>query len=746
MEVELAGEVYEQPQLKRWARNVLRQRYTDGVIDEMLAPERNVSYEDLARASSASASGEPPSILKTIFRDAQSSEALLSAWILSPEKDADILSKLSVPELLKLIKSRVGLELAEGPLEKLRSITIRYILASEFRADLACPPPRSLESIPQPPTKDEESAVRDIARRLRKEAPRAYAELADHVEAELGLQSTKLPASALGSIDTFRFEERALLAHCSTLIADGSHAEALTLVGQREQSFWLDQDVNRRAQWEACRRMAELAREVLAVEASLPRSTADPKAWVDAYTSKNGWYRVDRAQRRLESWLTNLQDEADERAVAAVRRMYDELCHEMAQGFMKALARSDWSVPGTLTQARVYKDIVSEKPRPVAYILTDSLRYEMGTELAERLPTTAEVSLRPAISALPSITRIGMAALQPGASASFDVVEEKGKLGARIEGTFLPDVVARRNFAKSRVPQLVDLALDDLLGLSNSKLKERIKGATVIVVRSQEIDSAGEGGFRHARRIMDDVIGDIASAVQRLARAGIDHSVIAADHGHLFFAADREEAMRIDSPGGKEIELHRRCWIGRGGQTPPACVRVTAAQLGYASDLEFVFPNGAGVFRAGGDLAYHHGGPSLQEVVIPVISVRMNMTVAPEPTAEPVTAAGLPDAVTNRIFSVVLRLGGRDARLDSQPTQVRPLLMANGKQVGVVGMVTDAEHDRAAGTITMKTGKPATVAFLLSDDTVPALRVVVQDPRTDAELYRSPDIPVRLGV
>ena len=39
MELEKAGECYE-PQLKRLARNVLRQRYTDGVIDEMLAPEQ----------------------------------------------------------------------------------------------------------------------------------------------------------------------------------------------------------------------------------------------------------------------------------------------------------------------------------------------------------------------------------------------------------------------------------------------------------------------------------------------------------------------------------------------------------------------------------------------------------------------------------------------------------------------------------------------------------------------------------
>ena len=67
MEVEKAGECYE-PQLKRLARNVLRQRYTDGVIDEMLAPDR-VTYEDLARAAADTSSPEPPSILKTIFHD-----------------------------------------------------------------------------------------------------------------------------------------------------------------------------------------------------------------------------------------------------------------------------------------------------------------------------------------------------------------------------------------------------------------------------------------------------------------------------------------------------------------------------------------------------------------------------------------------------------------------------------------------------------------------------------------------------
>ena len=113
----------------------------------------------------------------------------------------------------------------------------------------------------------------------------------------------------------------------------------------------------------------------------------------------------------------------------------------------------------------------------------------------------------------------------------------------------------------------------------------------------------------------------------------------------------------------------------------------------------------------------------------------------------PVTAAGLPDAVTNRIFSVTIQLDGKNLSWFSTELVVRPLLISSGKQVGGVGMAIDGDFDRATGCVKLQAGKPVTVAFLLSDESAPSLRIVIQDPTTDAELYRSPtDIPVRLGV
>jgi hypothetical protein len=174
---------------------------------------------------------------------------------------------------------------------------------------------------------------------------------------------------------------------------------------------------------------------------------------------------------------------------------------------------------------------------------------------------------------------------------------------------------------------------------------------------------------------------------------------------------------------------------------------VTAAALGYDSDLDFVFPIGSGVFKSGGDLAFHHGGPSLQELVIPVVAVRTKAPARDRSSAGPVTATGIPDAVTNRIFSVSIHLDGKNLSLFSSDLLVRPLLIFDGKQVGAVGMAVDGEFDRTTGCIKLQAGKPVTVAFLLSDESVPSLRIVIQDPATDAELFRSPtDIPIRLGV
>ena len=121
----------------------------------------------------------------------------------------------------------------------MRAIAARYILGSDFRLGLKGPAPASLSSLPAPTSKDQESAVQLIATRLREPARAAtYEQIADQVQAELSLSETSVPADVLGATDTFRFEERAVVARCFALVAGDKWTEAAGVFDARGQSFW----------------------------------------------------------------------------------------------------------------------------------------------------------------------------------------------------------------------------------------------------------------------------------------------------------------------------------------------------------------------------------------------------------------------------------------------------------------------------------------------------------------------------
>jgi hypothetical protein len=735
-ELELGGDSWT-PQLRHLARYALRTQFTDGVIDELLRPE-NVGYTDIA-AATAGGGGEPPSMLKTILAGG-TSEAQLATWLADPALDTSIEEKGARGELRKLVRSRIDLDLPEADnLSKWRAITARAVLAVEFRSDLAGEAPRELEAIPEVAT-DAIDRARSIASELRRTHADQYPAIADQAENELGLGAAEIDPLALGAIDTFRFEERRLLDRCGELVRDGQFEQVEGIAEQRRHSYWLSTNVERQAQWEAMRLAARLGKAADDVEADLKSRPTSPARWIDNYARH--WQDLDRAQRKFEAWLPKLEHDPDERAVAAVRARYEEVTEALATGFVAALAAAGWDVEGPRRQTSVFDDLVRPDKGPVAYFLIDAMRYEMGSELTERLETHGEVSIEPAVGVLPSITPTGMAALMPAASSSYSVIESGAGLSATVEGSVLKDRSARTSHIKARVPATVDYELGKLLALPTRRLKKEIGGKNLVVVRSVDIDAIGEGGSHLARGVMDTVIDNIAQAVRKLAHVGIPRTVIASDHGHLFAAEERDDSMKIEAPGGDRVELHRRCWAGRGGATPPSCVRVSARDLGNDADFDFVFPSGTGVFKAGGDLAFHHGGPTLQELVIPVI--RFQALAAPQSDAGSAELAVTeePSTITNRIFSVKLSY----VSLLGAGKPVRPILSSEGRQVGRVGMVLGAE-EQDDESVVLQQGQEASIGFMLDDDSVESLRIVVLDPATDAELYRSPaDIPVRLGV
>lgn len=281
MELEKAGTFYQQPALKQFARLVLRKRFTDVAIDEMLKSDM-LSYADLAgMAQDEGGAGQGASLLKSVFGSSDT-VAIFTDWLGGPSFDADIQAKGAFGELRDAALARIGLALpADATLARARQITLRYVLANEFRSDLESEAvlqgqaAAAIKNVAEAKTNDHQKAIREVAKRLRESYSTAYVEAADKIEGELGLSPASVSGTALGSIDTFRFEEAAVVAACFDLIASEKFEQAGALMGSRESSFWVNREVTRKSVWAVCKLMVDLGLVAAAVEATVAKANGN---------------------------------------------------------------------------------------------------------------------------------------------------------------------------------------------------------------------------------------------------------------------------------------------------------------------------------------------------------------------------------------------------------------------------------------------------------------------------------------
>jgi len=317
-----------------------------------------------------------------------------------------------------------------------------------------------------------------------------------------------------------------------------------------------------------------------------------------------------------------------EDVIAMARAKAHEAERVSAEQFLDSLAQTSGDLSDLPLQLSVFHNHVeplldNSAKRKVAYFLVDAFRYEMGCDLAEALGSnsdTGSVSVELALSTPPTITRVGMAALMPGASEGVELIESSGKVVPRVAGTLLSGLPERSHLLSDRYGERVnELTLEECLSKKQKKLDEITRATDLLLIRSQDIDAIGEQDDIHrARSFISRIISDLQRAIGRLARAGIEEFVITADHGYLL-REDISDAMKIDPPDGVLLEVHRRCAIGRDLGRGDHHIVFRTSDLGLGGDLELAFPRGINVFRVIGNTVYFHGGLSLQELVIPVI-------------------------------------------------------------------------------------------------------------------------------
>ncbi len=385
------------------------------------------------------------------------------------------------------------------------------------------------------------------------------------------------------------------------------------------------------------------------------------------------------------------------------------------------------------------------------------LRFEMARELARLLEDDFDATVQSALGTVPTITEIGMAALLPRAGKSAKVIPVGGgKLGMQIDRTVIKDRKERIAFLKENagVP-VFDAKLDDLLPKPTKRVKDGIPAAQLILITSQEIDELGEAdNFNQARRHMDGVLNDLRRGFRVLADLGVKMIVLTADHGHLF-GEEVGEDMKIEAPGGDTADLHRRVWLGVGGNVEASYLRMPLRSLGMESDLDIATPWTLACFKSkGGTRAYFHGGLSPQELIIPVVVLTPKAQgFSGPPTGIEWTLVAGSKKLSTRFFSVQVS-GQTTGLFGIEPPKVRVEIRAKTKCVSTA-VSASYGFEPATGDVQLRPSQadakqiePNTVTLMVDVDQVGQKTVSISllDATSGAELANMDKIEVAVAM
>ncbi|MDH5674424.1 MAG: BREX-6 system phosphatase PglZ [Myxococcales bacterium] len=542
------------------------------------------------------------------------------------------------------IDARWRQAMGEGPLDRpdaMAHLLSSWALSVEFVHDLSRPPLDAvLIPLQQlPPALVEASC--QLAAHLRARYPEHYARDADDLESGLVDEHSRATAEDLGRIDTFRFEDKKVFDASLQALLDHRWQKAADFaVGRTEaQSFWVKHEASRRTGWQLVRLGASLGLAVSEHETLLEGVHSLEQA---AARYAAGAYAVDRAQRELEQARGQLpfvqleEFPALRECLDELRRVYRAWADAQALKF-NALCRQRGFVPDAPARQRSLFDQVvrpATEAQPTAYFMVDALRFEMGTQLRDWLTKEvgARVELTPRFAELPTLTEVGMNVLAPAARKGRlqPDINPKGIRGFRVGQARVADPPTRKKAMHERVGGETCgwLKLEELLDLDVARIRKKIARARLVVVHAEGIDKAGEKGV--GLRHFEDELQRLRAACVRLREAGLRSFVITADHGFLL----QDDTTRDPLAHGRKTDPKRRHVIETHGADHAGEVRVSSTELGYDGDeVHFMFPETTMPFDTGDKSKdFLHGGNSLQERLIPVLTVQYKHAAGGETT------------------------------------------------------------------------------------------------------------------
>ncbi|MBP3271094.1 MAG: BREX-1 system phosphatase PglZ type A [Ruminococcus sp.] len=390
------------------------------------------------------------------------------------------------------------------------------------------------------------------------------------------------------------------------------------------------------------------------------------KLW-DSYTKE--LYVMDTYYRRLHIYfrksLVSTSGELDDlfkSAVMTAENIYKNWYLAELNGswcsLIKDYMAEGFALDSISAQADFYKNIVSPIARDsrVYVIISDALRYEVAAELSEKLvrETNGTAKITAMLSEFPSITKFGMAALLPHDELSLTEDMKILSHGMPTDGTDNRDKIL-----KQANPENCAVTYETLLKLKQTQRRELVSGADVVYIYHNTIDAVGDkqNTENQVFEACADAVEELKSFVRLIVNSmSGSNIIITADHGFLYTHEPLAESEKISTSlvSGHLLETGRRYILADGQSSSDILMKIAIEK--YSPDIVGYAPyENIRIKKQGGGSNFVHGGVSLQECCVPVITfknIRANSKHYVDIKKVTVTLISMTRRISNNIFSL----------------------------------------------------------------------------------------------
>jgi len=257
-------------------------------------------------------------------------------------------------------------------------------------------------------------------------------------------------------------------------------------------------------------------------------------------------------------------------------------------------------------------------------IISDAMRYECAVELKNRVVgrNRFHADIAPMVGVLPSYTQLGVASLLPNETLSFDGKDDS----VYIDGVSSKGSKNRDKILKATNERSAYIDSESFLGFNRDSGRTFAKAHDIIYIYHNEIDATGDKSASEHKVFdaADDSFVTIEKIIKQIVNVNGTNILITSDHGFLYQNTPTAESefCKVEKP--ESAKRFNRRFIISDTVTANSCIDVfDAKDLNIADEEKISLAKSINKMRLqGGGHRFVHGGATLQEMVVPLITIK----------------------------------------------------------------------------------------------------------------------------